>query len=382
MELITPRLLLKPIDMSYAEEVFKHFNPEVCGYMYPKPANDISETVAFIQMCMDNYHLGKEIVFAALLKETNEFIGCMGIHNIDTEYPELGVWLKISAHGHGYGKEGMNKIIDYAKANLQIKSIVYPVDRRNIPSRKIPESNGGIIVNRYHKIGAQGNELELIEYRIPVDENIKINHKKPLIVFDGDSITDTGRDRSNPESLGNGYAHLFGKYFPDALVRNLGISGHRSKELLERWQDTLDLKPDILSILIGINDIWHFYKHGKELGKDEFFHNLNAILQKAKEQLPNCKIILVEPFVFPIGHYELAWQLDLNKEIKIVNDLAHKYDCIHIPMQSSLDCFAQSYQMINILHDGVHPTEFGHKLMTNVMIKELSKLVEDYYNKN
>ena len=383
MKIMTSRLKLNPIDMTCAEDVFKHFSPDVCRYMYPKPADDINETIAFIQNCMTNYEMGKEIVFAAHLnKENNEFIGCMGIHKIDTEYPELGIWTKTTVHGHGYGKEGMDALINYAKTNLNIKSLSYPVDRRNIPSRKIPESNGGILVNREHQVGAQGNELEIIEYRIPINEKIVLNHKKPLIVFDGDSITDTRRNRLDPNSLGSGYASFLGTYFPDAEIRNLGISGHRSKELLERWQDTLNLKPDILSILIGINDIWHFYKHGKELAKDEYLNNLDKILQEAKLQLPNCKIILVEPFVFPIGQYELTWQPDLNKEIQIVSQLAKKYGCIHIPMQSALDCFAQSYKMDYILSDGVHPTEFGHKIIANIMIKELSKLVEEYYQNN
>lgn len=380
MEIITTRLRLNPIDMTYAEEVFVNFTPQVCAFMFPRPAQDISDTHAFIEKSMNLYDLGKEIVFAATIKDTNEFIGCMGIHQIDTDYPELGVWTKVSSHGNGYGLEGMNAIIEYAKKNYSFKALRYPVDRRNFASRRIAESNGGIIVDRMHVVGAQGNELEIIEYRIPLIEPIEKSHKVPRIVFDGDSITDVGRDRNDPFSLGRGYASLLGKYFPDADVRNLGVSGHRSRELLERWQDTLALKPDILSILIGINDIWHLHKYGKELGQDEYKNNLEMILSKTKQELPKCKIVLIEPFVFPIGHYELSWQSELDNEIQIVGELAKKFDCIHIRMQSELNKFAQSYSMEKILYDGVHPNLFGHSLIANTLIKTLGQLVQDYYH--
>jgi len=343
MELLTARLRLTPIDLSYVDVVYANFNPEICTYMFPKPATDKSETIAFVTKSMENYILGKEIVFVALLKDTNEFIGCMGLHHIDTSKPELGIWTKASVHGNGYGKEGMDAIIDYAKSHYEFDCLVYPVDRRNIPSRRIPESHGGVILDRYHQTGSSGNELEIIEYHIGLKEKPAPKVKKPLIVFDGDSITDAGRNREDSNSLGEGYANFFATYFPDAIVKNLGVSGHRTRELLERWDQTLALKPDILSILIGINDIWHFHKFGKALEKDEYRINLEKILKQTKEQLPECKIMLVEPFVYPIGEYELPWQADLNKEIKIVGELAKKYDCVHIHMQASLDCLAQSY---------------------------------------
>ena len=382
MEIITTRLRLNPIDMTYAEDVFVNFTSQVCAYMYPNPAEDISETRSFIEKSMNNFDLGKEIVFAASLKETNEFIGCMGIHHIDTDYPELGIWTKVSCHGNGYGLEGMNAIIEFAKKNYSFKSLRYPVDRRNFASRRIPELNGGIIVDRMHVVGAIGNELEIIEYKIPLNETIEKNNKIPRIIFDGDSITDVGRDRNDPYSLGRGYASLFGKYFPDAEVRNLGVSGHRTRELLERWNETLSLKPDILSILIGINDIWHLHKYGKELGPDEYKNNLDMILSKTKQELPACKIVLIEPFAFPIGHYEPSWQADLDNEIQIVGELAKKYDCIHIQMQSELNKFAQSFSMQNILFDGVHPNLFGHSLIANILIKTIGQLVQEYYQSN
>ncbi len=379
MELITKRLKLTPITMDYLDDVFTNFNPEVCTYMFPKPATDQSETIAFILKSMENYELGKEIVFAALLKDTNEFIGCMGIHHIDTPKPELGVWTKASVHGNGYGLEGMDAIIEYAKNHCDFDYLVYPADRRNIPSRRIPESHGGVIVDRYHETGASGNELDILEYHIGLKVKPFVIDKKPLIIFDGDSITDAGRDKQNVHSLGKGYAKLFGDYFPDAIIRNHGVSGHRTRELLGRWDQTLALKPDVISILIGINDIWHFHKYGKVIEKDEYRTNLEKILKLTKETLPNCKIMLVEPFVYPIGEYELPWQADLNKEIKIVGELAQKYGCVHIHMQAALDCLAQSYSMKKILPDGVHPSDFGHKAMAHVMIKELSRFVEEFY---
>jgi lysophospholipase L1-like esterase/RimJ/RimL family protein N-acetyltransferase len=381
MEIITKRLKLIPINEDHVQDIFKEFNSQVTKYMYPKPADTVQETIKFVTDSMAKFKYGTDIVFVATLKETNEFIGCMGIHDINTKTPALGVWTKISSHGHGYGLEGMNGIIKYAKKHLDVDYLIYPVDRRNHASRRIPEQNKGLIAKCYLEKSAMGIQLYIIEYHIPIKSLSIPRFEKPLVVFQGDSITDCGRFYE-PLQLGNGYVKLMSEYLPDATVLNHGISGHRTRELLERWErETLSLKPDMISILIGINDIWHLYKYGKLMEENEYLNNLTAILKRTKEVLPDVKIMLIDPFVFPIGEYEPTWQNDLDAEIEIVHDLAKTYADYHVPMQTILNEIAQSFSMDKVLGDGVHPTDFGHQLIAEVLLPQVCDFIREFKTK-
>jgi RimJ/RimL family protein N-acetyltransferase len=88
------------------------------------------------------------------------------LHHIDTRTPELGIWVKKAAHGHGYGREAITGLTGWAMQNLDFDYLVYPVDRRNLPSRRIPEALGGVIEAEYTMTNASGNLLEILEYRI------------------------------------------------------------------------------------------------------------------------------------------------------------------------------------------------------------------------
>jgi lysophospholipase L1-like esterase/RimJ/RimL family protein N-acetyltransferase len=384
MEIITNKLKLIPIDESYTNVIFREFNDKVCKYMYPKPAENLLETKNFIDSSIKKYIDGTDIVFVIILIETNEFIGCVGLHHINTTTPELGIWTKISSHGNGYGYEAILRVIDYANNNYTIEYFIYPVDRRNYPSRRIPERLNGHIVNCYNKNSSSGFPLEIIEYRISLHKTIEPpNFIKPIIVFQGDSITDCNRNRDDHNSLGEGYVKILANYLPDAKIINQGISGHRSAELLSRWQDeTLSTKPDLISILIGINDIWHLYKFGKKLQPDEFENNLTQILINTKKALPNTKILMIEPFAFPIGEYEPIWQADLDKEILVTRKLAEKFADYYIPMQTIINDVAQSYQMTKILGDGVHPTPLGHQLIADSLLSTMCVFIRDFKKKS
>jgi len=99
-------------------------------------------------------------------KNTGEFIGCGGLHHIDTPHPEFGIWLKKSAHGHGYGKEAIVAMKDWADQNLAYEYLIYPVDKANIASCRIPEFLGGKISGEHSDVGMGGNKLNIVEYRI------------------------------------------------------------------------------------------------------------------------------------------------------------------------------------------------------------------------
>lgn len=161
----TDRLRLVPISEEYAPEIFREFDQEITKYMYPKTPEKIEETLKWINRAKEQLAKGKRLEVVILLKETGEFLGCCGV-DTETETPELGIWTKKSAHGNHYGREAITALVEWTKKNLDYKYLIYPVDRRNIASRSIPESLGGVIGNEYKKPNLAGNILDEIEYRI------------------------------------------------------------------------------------------------------------------------------------------------------------------------------------------------------------------------
>jgi [ribosomal protein S5]-alanine N-acetyltransferase len=162
----TDRLRLVPTSPLYAEDIFREFTPEITTYMYPKSAKKIGETLEFINSSMQKMEKGEELQVAILDKQTGEFLGHAGLKNIHTDTPEPGVWIKKSAHGHRFGREAVAGLKDWADRNIKYRYLIYPVDKDNISSRKIPESLGGVIEAEYKKKNASGRILDMVEYRI------------------------------------------------------------------------------------------------------------------------------------------------------------------------------------------------------------------------
>lgn len=162
----TERLRLVPINLSYQEEIFKEFTSEITTYMFPKPADAIAETVAFIESSLQKNQSGTDLQIVVTKKDSGEFLGCGGLHHIDTPTPELGIWIKKSAHGHEFGKETMIALKSWADQNLNYEYIIYPVDKNNFASRRIPEFLGGKITREYKEVGQAGQQLNMLEYRI------------------------------------------------------------------------------------------------------------------------------------------------------------------------------------------------------------------------
>ncbi|OKH51519.1 GNAT family N-acetyltransferase [Calothrix sp. HK-06] len=171
IKIVTNRLLLKPIAMQYKSEIFKEFINEIAIYMTPRPAIDIFETESFINESITGLTEGSNLQLVIIKKDTQEFLGCTGIHNLKAKapslHPEFGIWLKKSAHGNCYGLETIHALKEWAEENLDFDYLIYPVDRNNYPSRRIPERLGGIIVKQYDKQSLSGNTLHLLEYKIP-----------------------------------------------------------------------------------------------------------------------------------------------------------------------------------------------------------------------
>lgn len=162
----SPRLVQIPLSEKYKHDIFKSFTQEVAKFMYPKAHDDISETEGFIAMSRKGIEAGNNLQLVILKKSNNEFLGCSGLHDLDTDTPETGLWLKQSAHGFAYGKETIEAIYNWAKQNLKFTYIKYSVERENTPSIKIPEMLGGKVAREYKMKNMAGRIQDLLEYRI------------------------------------------------------------------------------------------------------------------------------------------------------------------------------------------------------------------------
>jgi len=199
------------------------------------------------------------------------------------------------------------------------------------------------------------------------------------ILFQGDSITDCGRTGSaNPaESLGMGYPFFIAaRLRADRLgeeidVVNRGISGHRVVDLYARWKvDTLNLKPDVLSILIGVNDTWHEFSSQNGVEVPRYAEFYRKLIDWTKEALPNCRLILCEPFVLETGVVTPEWVTEINQRRAVVKALADEYKTVFVPFQSVLsEAAKKAGNPAKLLGDGVHPTPCGHQLMADAWLK-------------
>ena len=163
----TERLRIVPITMEYLEIIFREFQEPVTEFMYPKPPQKMEETETFIKESLDGLKDGSNFQTVVLDKATGEFLGCAGLHEIDKTCPELGIWIKKSAHGKKYGREAMKALKEWADKNLKYEYIRYPVAAQNISSRKIPESLGGVVKKEYDKQMLSGRTYHMVEYWIP-----------------------------------------------------------------------------------------------------------------------------------------------------------------------------------------------------------------------
>lgn len=200
------------------------------------------------------------------------------------------------------------------------------------------------------------------------------------VLFQGDSITDAGRWRDDGENMGQGYAMMasswFGALYPEKRVRflNRGISGDRVKDLRARWtEDCLELRPDWVSILIGINDVWRRFDQNEPTSIEVFSKVYRTLLEDIKGQL-GAKIILCEPFVLPSRPDHLAWREDLDPKIQAVRELAREFDALLVPFDG---LFAQACARREAEYwgaDGVHPSPEGHALMARAWLRVIKGL--------
>jgi lysophospholipase L1-like esterase len=204
-------------------------------------------------------------------------------------------------------------------------------------------------------------------------------------LFQGDSITDGNRTRNNDWNhvMGHGYQFIIASKlwydFPKKAFHffNRGISGNKVTDLAARWQkDTLDIKPDVLSILIGINDASTFIGGNKDFTAENYEAGYRSLLQQTKEQLPNVQFILCEPFILPVGKVKDKWDdysNELKKRRESVLKLSREFNAVFVPFQSAFNKALSKAPAEYWIWDGIHPMPAGHELMAREWLHHVSK---------
>ena len=200
------------------------------------------------------------------------------------------------------------------------------------------------------------------------------------ILFQGDSITDCGRNRSDYHDLGNGYprysAELIAQVYPETDFEfiNLGISGNQTKDLVERLQsDFIDIQPDFVSIHIGINDTWHRASERNWLGNDVFEAQYRKVLTEIKEKT-NAKILIIEQFLLPVDD-KAFFREDLNGKIDITRALAREFADYYIPLDGLMAQACVGNSEYHWSDDGVHPNENGARFIADLYIDAFKKMI-------
>lgn len=214
------------------------------------------------------------------------------------------------------------------------------------------------------------------------------------ILFQGDSITDAARTTLGGESLGCGYPlFVAGKILAEYpqknfTVINRGISGNRVVDLYQRWKvHGLNLEPDVISILIGINETWHEFNNNNGVELDRYEMIYRELLKWTLKVRPDVRLILCEPFMFSDSQagegYKAgenwaaadAWREDVDARRIIVRKLAKEFDTAFVPFQEVLDDALKSAPPAYWLRDGVHPTTAGHVLMAEAWLKAAAPIL-------
>lgn len=161
------RVRLVSLSPRWEEDVFREFTPAIATYMLPKAPESLRDTRAFVRAGLVAMRARREVVLVVTERESGEFLGCCSLHDrLGGRTPEFGIWIKCAAHGRGYGKDAIRTLAGWARTHLEFKAFLYPVDRRNAASRRIPEGMGGRIVGERRETGQSGNELDEVVYRM------------------------------------------------------------------------------------------------------------------------------------------------------------------------------------------------------------------------
>jgi lysophospholipase L1-like esterase len=203
-----------------------------------------------------------------------------------------------------------------------------------------------------------------------------------IVLFQGDSITDSSRDKrqtaaNNPACMGSGYALIAGsellQHNPDKALQiyNKAISGDKVYQLADRWdEECLKLKPNVLSILIGVNDYWAVKKHGYTGTIETYRNDLKKLLDRTKQALPDVKLIIGEPYaVIGVKEVDQSWFPKFDEFRVAARELADQFDAGFIPYQAIYNKAIKSAPGAYWTLDGVHPNLAGIGLMAHAWLE-------------
>lgn len=249
-------------------------------------------------------------------------------------------------------------------------------DRRNFLKRAFVGTAGLASIPAI--LSANDNEMESTSSKISIN-SLK---NSQVILFQGDSITDAGRNKEAKDpnvqnALGGGYAFLAAAEILNSFaakslkVYNKGISGNKVFQLADRWQkDCLDLNPSVLSILIGVNDYWHKHNGNYDGTVEVYEKDFRALLTRTKEALPEVKLVVCEPFaVLGCKAVNATWFPEFDLYRAVSKKLANEFGTIFVPYH---DIFAKAAKVAPPTYwtgDGVHPSVAGAKLMAAAWTK-------------
>lgn len=195
-----------------------------------------------------------------------------------------------------------------------------------------------------------------------------------VVLFQGDSITDGNRGRNEDLNHihGHGYQYIIASEMyadnmdKDFEIVNRGISGNRIVDLCARWQeDCLDIRPTVLSILVGINDMYYNFTSGNRSEPERYMENYRKMLDDVLEQNPDTLLVIMEPFfgVSKEVEYNAYMQAHIGEYSAAAKQIAEEYGAVFVPLQDVFDEYAKHTDIFKLLWDGVHPTTGGHQLI-------------------
>lgn len=204
------------------------------------------------------------------------------------------------------------------------------------------------------------------------------------VLFIGDSITDSWRNREDDRYRGSGWATMTaGKialdYPGEYHIINRGIGGNRTVDLLARIKsDCINLKPDILTVMIGVNDVWHEVnsQNGISARYGEILYDL--FICQVREALPDIKIYILEPFAFCGPATQANWDF-FEKEVplraQVSRRIAEKYGLPFVELKEKLQALVDKTSVEYVCYDGVHPTCAGHELISREVYRTLKSVL-------
>lgn len=202
------------------------------------------------------------------------------------------------------------------------------------------------------------------------------------VLFQGDSITDCGR-KNTSNGLGTGYALLvssdLGYEDPEKYeFINRGISGNRIVDVYSRIKnDIINLEPDFMSILIGVNDVWHEFNEQNGVSAEKYEKIYSMLIEEVKQALPNLKMMILEPFIThgtAVDDKYDEFYSEVRKRAEAAKRIAQKYNIEFVPLQSRFDSECKRADDTNWTFEGVHPTRCGHRMIANEWIKTFKKI--------